>query len=272
MKKFLIAAVGLVALAGPALAADMAPAPVYTKAPPPVPVFNWSGFYIGGFVGGAWADRNATSTDPFNTPGGFFYNGPLPNSYSLSSSVIAGGTIGWNYQPVASNWLVGLEGEAGYIHLARTIQDVNAINDGFAYPDSLDTTKLGDAYGVIAGRLGYAAGQFLIYGKGGVAFVNKSYGFNDNCNTGGCGGGILNLGRSTVDTTWAAGGGVEYAFTPNWSIKGEYLYLATQESFTTSPSASNSGTIYTNVHTDPGIHTAKVGINYRFGGPVVAKY
>jgi outer membrane immunogenic protein len=190
----------------------------------------------------------------------------------LSDSVIAGGTVGWNYQPVGSNWLFGLEGEAGYIHLARTIQDINAINNGLAFPDSLDTTRIGDWYGVIAGRLGFTADRVLFYGKGGVAFVNKSYSFADNCITGGCGGGILNLGRGDhTQVTWAAGAGIEYAFTNNWSVKGEYLFLATRESFTSS-GVSNFGTFYTNLHTDPGVHTAKVGLNYRFGGPIVAKY
>jgi outer membrane immunogenic protein len=248
-------------------------APRYTKAPPPVEVFNWSGVYIGGFVGGAFADGNAVSTDPATAAPGSFYNGPLNNSYSLSNSVIAGGTVGYNYQPVGAKWLIGVEGEAGYIHLARTIQDINAINAGLAFPDSLDTTRIGDWYGVVAGRLGFAADRVLFYGKGGVAVVNKSYSFGDNCITGGCGGGILNLGHSDTQVTWAAGAGIEYAFTNNWSIKGEYLYLATHESFNASMvGASNVVGTFSNVHTDPGVHTAKVGINYRFGGPVVAKY
>jgi outer membrane immunogenic protein len=122
--------------------------------------------------------------------------------------------------------VIGLEGEAGYLHLARTIQDVNAINNGLAFPDSLDSTRIGDWYGVIAGRAGFAVNQALFYAKGGAAFVNKNYSFADNCTTGGCGPGILNLGSSHTQVTWAAGGGIEYAITNNWSIKGEYLYLA----------------------------------------------
>ncbi|MBI5265195.1 MAG: porin family protein [Bradyrhizobium sp.] len=253
-----------------ATAADLAPR--YAKAPAPVvAAFNWTGFYIGGFVGGAFADGNAFSTEPLNV-GGFAWNGGvLPNSYSLSNSVIAGGTIGWNYQPVGTNWLIGIEGEAGYIRVARTIQDINAINAGFAYPDSLDATRIGDWYGVIAGRLGFAADRALFYAKGGVAFVEKNYGFADNCVVGGCGGGILNLGHSGTHVTWAAGAGVEYAFTNNWSLKGEYLYLATHQTYTVT-GVHAAGDTYTNSHTDPGVHTAKVGINYRFGGPVVAKY
>jgi outer membrane immunogenic protein len=269
MKRLVLTLSALAIGAVGASAADLAPC--YTKAPPPVATFNWSGFYIGGFVGGAFADGNAVSTEPVRTAGDFWNGGPLTNSYSLSNSVIVGGTIGWNYQPVAANWLIGVEGEAGYIHLARTIQDINAINIGYAFPDSLDTTRIGDWYGVIAGRLGFAVDRVLVYGKGGVAFVNKSYGFADNCRTGGCGGAILNLGRSGTQVTWAAGAGVEYALTNNWSVKGEYLYLATHESFTSS-GAADFGTLFTNVHTDPGVHTAKVGVNYRFGGPIVARY
>jgi outer membrane immunogenic protein len=172
-----------------------------------------------------------------------------------------------------SNWLIGIEGEAGYVHLSRTIQDINAINDHFSYPASLDTTRLGDWYGVIAGRVGFTADRVLFYGKGGVAFVNKSYSFADNCGIP-CGGGpaLLDLTHSDTQVTWAAGAGIEYAFAPNWSVKGEYLYLAAHESFTSAGVESGSGATATNVHTDPGIHTAKVGFNYRFGGPIVAKY
>jgi outer membrane immunogenic protein len=72
MKRFALILSALAVGTAGASAADMAPR--YTKAPPlPVAVaFNWSGFYIGGFVGGAFADRNAVSTDPFSAAGGSF--------------------------------------------------------------------------------------------------------------------------------------------------------------------------------------------------------
>jgi outer membrane immunogenic protein len=266
MKKIALAAAALIIGTVGASAADLGARP-YTKAPVVAPIFNWSGFYIGGFVGGAVADRDATSTEPV-TAGGVFYNGPLPNSYSLSNSFIGGGTVGWNYQPVGSSWMIGIEGEAGYIRLNRTIQDINAFNNGFALPDSLDNTRLGDWYGVVAGRLGIAAGQFLLYGKGGAAFINKNYSFSDTCTAAPCGPSGLVIGRSDTYVTWAAGGGVEYAFTPNWSIKGEYLYLATRESIVSSGAVftgPGTGIVHSNVHTDPGIHTGKIGLNYRFG-------
>jgi hypothetical protein len=56
--------------------------------------------------------------------------------------------------------------------LNRTLQDINSIAIGLGYPDSLETTRIGDWYGVIAGRLGFTADRVLIYGKAGAAFVN----------------------------------------------------------------------------------------------------
>jgi outer membrane immunogenic protein len=236
--------------------------------------FNWSGFYIGGFVGGAFADGNATATDPQTAAGVTYNGGTLVNSYGLNSSFIGGGTIGYNWQAPGSYFVFGLEGEAGYLHLHRSQQDINAVNVGIPLPDSVNSTRIGDAYGVIAGRIGFASHRALFYAKGGVAFIGSSSSFSDLCNTGACGGGLLFLGRSDTQTTYAVGAGVEYALTNNWSIKGEYLYLGTQRTYTQSgPLLSGTGGVtYTNTVSDPGVHTAKLGINYRFGGPVVAKY
>ncbi len=176
-----------------------------------------------------------------------------------------------------SNWLVGLEGEAGYLHLSGARQDVNATANGLSAADSIDGSRLGDTYGVIAGRLGYASTNWLFYGKGGVAFVPRSYSFTDFCigpGAPGCGGGYLVNGRSGTDVTYAAGGGIEYAFDNNWSIKAEYLYLGTQKSFSGSATSvvAPAGTVFSNTNSDPGIHTGKIGLNYKFGGPVVARY
>lgn len=265
----------LTALTGAASAADMA-----VKAPPlaPSPVFNWTGFYIGGFVGGAVADRDASASEPVN-PAGLFYNGTgLDTPYSLGSSFIGGGTIGYNWQKPGTNFVFGIEGEAGYLHLNGSRQDVNAAAFGLGLPDSVNTTRIGDAYGVIAGRAGWAVNRALLYVKGGVAFVANSYTFNDSCvgaGPPGCGGGALITRHSDTQVTYAVGAGVEYAFNTNWSVKGEYLYLGTQKTYTQSGpllAGGGVGTVYTNSNSEPGVHTGKIGVNYRFGGPVVAKY
>jgi outer membrane immunogenic protein len=272
-KRLLTVAIASLGLTTIASAADL-PARTYTNAPVVPLAFNWSGFYIGGFVGGAFSDGNATATDPATAAGARYNGGNLVNSYGLNSSFLGGGTIGYNWQTPGSNFVLGLEGEAGYLHMRRSQQDINAINSGFAFPDSINSSRIGDAYGVIAGRLGWAADRTLLYVKGGVAFVGNSYNFTDACTTGTCGASTLALGHSDTDVTYAVGAGIEYAFTNNWSIKGEYLYLGTRQHFTQSGVAGGglAGTTEINTASEPGVHTVKLGINYRFGGPIVAKY
>jgi outer membrane immunogenic protein len=258
----LCAAAAVAAISAPAAAADMR---MPVKAPPPVvAVFNWTGFYIGGFVGGAVADGDAESTEPAN--GLVFFNGTgLNNSYSLDSSFIGGGTIGYNWQPVGSQWVFGIEGEVGYIHLNKSVLDINA---PIGSANGFDQTTIGDWYAVIAGRLGYAFDRVLVYGKGGVAFVEKDYNYTDACVVAPCGPATLALSNSDTQITWAAGAGIEWAFAANWSLKGEYLYLATRETTTQSAIAGGTGAaaglVWANSHRDPGVHTGKFGINYRF--------
>ena len=102
--------------------------------------------------------------------------GRLENQHSWNigsgSSVTAGGTGGCNWQPVGSPFVLGIEGEAGYLKLDGSGFDplrsptLNAIT-----PDVLGTAKTGDWYGMITVRLGYAWDRTLFYVKGGAAFV-----------------------------------------------------------------------------------------------------
>jgi outer membrane immunogenic protein len=257
-------ATAAVVISAPAMAADMR-MPV-KAAPMAAPIFTWTGFYIGGFVGGATADRNATSSEPCvvaGTPCLFTVGGAtVPNSYSLGSSFIGGGTIGYNWQVPGSQFVFGLEGEAGYLHLQRTVRDVNAPPPAIS-PGGFDSTRLGDFYGVIAGRAGIALDKLLFYGKGGVAFVDKNHNYTSTV-----GPLTANIDNSHTQTTWAAGAGLEWAFASKWSLKGEYLYIATRETFTTRGLCTGggcaAGVVITSTHSDPGIHTGKFGVNYRF--------
>ncbi|RAI43310.1 outer membrane protein [Rhodoplanes roseus] len=240
MKKILLITVAAFGFAGAASAADL-PARMPVKAPPVIaPVFSWTGCYIGGFVGGAWGQKDATVTVL-----------GVSDSYSLDSSFIGGGTLGCNWQPVGSPFVLGLEGEVGYL-------DVNgsAIN---ATTTLSGSTKVGDWYGMITGRLGYSWDRALLYVKGGVAFVDVESTI-----------GILGAVSSTKDTvaTWTVGGGIEWAFDQNWSLKAEYMYIGLDE---TQTNLLGGFAFDTKVE---GIHTAKVGLNYRFGGgaPLMARY
>jgi outer membrane immunogenic protein len=273
MKKFLLASVAMLGFVGAAAAADL-PARMPVKAPPMVaPAFNWTGCYIGGYAGGATQETTWQSTDIGSIgQGGTFarYNGVGVNpwGYNLSTTGIAGGTLGCNYQPVGSPFVFGIEGEAGYMKLTG----------GQLQPNSVDvagSAHIGDWYGMITGRIGYAFDRTLLYVKGGAAFyqaeasvidVGVSPRFTDTISAAG----------SKDQASWTIGGGIEWAFDLNWSLKAEYMFIAGGDSFgacgldTITPRQNFCWT------QDPtGIHTAKVGINYRFNWgavPVVAKY
>jgi len=277
---------GLTAITTSATAAD-----IPLKAPPrPAPAFSWTGCYIGGYAGGAWSGgHGATFTDQGEPNGSFtsFSGGALgatahgPHSWSakLDSSVIGGGTLGCNWQPIGSPFVLGLEGEAGYMHLAGQAFDPNSIVPVVQTTlDVLGSAKVGDWYGMVTGRLGYAAwDRTLIYVKGGAAFVPTRGAVVDTCTTDLCGNWTISTaGRQTVTTwTWTLGGGIEWAFAPSWSVKAEYMFIALGDNGgfqTCSPafkgdgSPVNRGIPFCFDNSFGGIHTAKIGLNYRFGG------
>ena len=267
---------------GVASAADLAARP-YTKAPPPVAsVYNWTGCYLGGYIGGATQSRGVNTVDPSSTggtfPAGTFYNSPNANaangglySYNIGSGFIGGGTLGCNWQG-ASPWVVGIEGEGGYMRLSGSAIDPYSVV-GFG-GDTVDSTKVGNWYASVAGRVGYAWDRWLVYGKGGVGFTNISSSAIDSCNTGACGGGLLTATGSSNRAFWVAGGGLEYAFNPSWSVKGEYLFLGIQKTYAVCGpgGAAAAGSTFCSNHNIEGIHTFKLGVNYHFNNPILAKY
>jgi outer membrane immunogenic protein len=261
--------------------ADMAvKAPAYKAAP--VATYNWTGCYVGGYVGGATQSRSIRSVDPSSTGGAFptgtFYNTPNANAvngglfnYDVDSSVIGGGTVGCNWQG-ASNWVVGIEGEGGYMRLSGSVIDPYSVVG--AGSDTRDSTRIGDWYASVTGRVGYSWDRVLVYGKGGVGFANINSTIIDACNTGACGGGLLTATNSSNQAFWVAGGGVEYAFNPSWSVKGEYLFLGIDKTYAVcGPGAATAaGSTFCSSHNIEGIHTFKVGLNYHFGSPVAATH
>jgi outer membrane immunogenic protein len=222
MKQLLLGCVPLAALAamGSATAADL---PV-RKAPPVVPAFSWTGCYLGGYVGGAWQGGDgATFTDqgqnglgragsiavpPFLSYAGGAVAARLVPAHSwnadLGSSFIGGGTLGCNWQPVNSPFVLGLEGEAGYMRLSGDAFDPRTIISTQTALDVLGSAKVGDWYGMVTGRLGYAWDRWLLYVKGGAAFVRTEASVLDACqNTAiGCGNWLISTSGSKAVTTW----------------------------------------------------------------------
>jgi outer membrane immunogenic protein len=236
MKRLLLGAAALIAFAAPALAADMRPR-TYTKAPAytaPEAVYNWTGFYIGGHVGGAFAGNNSLQ--------------------GSDARFLGGVQGGFDYQ-FAPNWVIGAEAQYSWL---------GSNNGGVAFPGGTVVTSSNDQLGSVTGRLGYTWGPALLYGKGG-------YAWRDDNNLGVTTGGVAQPFTTTGNRKdgYTVGAGLEYMFAPNWSAKAEYQYYNFgSTTFTTGPAAI----VGTRFRDDE--HTVKAGINYRFGwgGPVAARY
>jgi outer membrane immunogenic protein len=215
-RKFLLASVGAIALSGSAaFAADLpsrAPPPVYL---PPPPIFTWTGIYVGGQIGYAWANGNFNETvvDPVT---GTVINtsvGGKPNG------VIGGAHVGFNYQIPGWNWfsssgvVIGLEGSVDGTSLTNTAVV------GFPDDSTLTAHSKADIQGSIRGRLGVAWDRVLIFATGGVAFggFNTEVSFSDPPF-------FASASRSNTRVGWTVGGGIEYAITNNWSIQAEYRF------------------------------------------------
>ena len=141
MKKLLLATVALVALGAtaPALAADLAPR-TYTKAPAYVsPIYNWTGFYLGGHIGGAFSGDNSLQND---------------------SRFLGGVEGGFDYQ-FAGNWVIGVEAQYSWLDNS---------NGGTVLPGGALVSLNNDALGSVTGRFGYTWGPALLYAKGGYAW------------------------------------------------------------------------------------------------------
>jgi outer membrane immunogenic protein len=246
----LLAAAG-VGLAGAASAADLGTAPIYRKAPPPVPVFTWTGGYIGGYVGGAFGAEDVVTGNPLNGAGVSVLPAGPAASYGYGSSVIGGYTSGYNYQ-FAPNWVIGYEGETGYIGLTGSTTYASS-------PTTVAITRAEGLYSVWAARFGYAFDRSLIYVKGGAALVDFETGVADPTP-----GAHIDTRSTKYRLGYAIGGGWEYALDNKWSVKAEYLYLGFDNSITTTGNFTGPPTqVYTTTSL-PGIHTAKVGLNYKF--------
>jgi outer membrane immunogenic protein len=224
----------------------------------------WTGFYLGGFAGGAWG-RNSTALDPVSTAPPYIgaYDAANANKYGMGSGLTGGLTIGYSYW-FGPGFVAGLEAEAGYLHLRSSGLYTGGISNGELTATSTD----GDWYSVVGGRLGYAVGPTLFYVKGGAAVLTEKASAVDTT-VSAANPGLLNaVGQSTV---WggAVGGGIEWLFAPHWSLKTEYLYLGLSNSVhacgvnTGSGSVGFGATFCTNVNF-PAVQTGKIGVNYRF--------
>ena len=241
-KNIILGAVAVLALSSTtALAADMP-----LKAVAPVVIYDWTGFYLGIAGGGSLGGSNHVDPAGVNlTADGFNVKGGL-----------IGGTLGYNWQ--MSNLVLGFEGDLSWVGEYGSHDDngVSLVAD----PTAQSFTKE-NWLGTARVRAGYAMNNVLLYGTGGYAAAGVEAGIKNNLS------GAFITSATSTRSGWTAGAGLEWGFAPGWSAKFEWLYMKFEDKgFNTAlgDGSRSAVTLDDNV--------ARFGINYRFGGPVVARY
>jgi len=252
MKKLVLAVSMLVLGTAAASAADLSPR-YYSKAPPMmVPMFHWSGFYAG--VNGGWGSSHNCWTRTATAGVAIL---PVSEGCHDSSGGTVGGQVGYRWQ--AGPWVFGLEAQGNWA-------DFSGSNASLVFNGLTNRTRI-DAFGLFTGQVGYSWNNVLVYAKGGAAVTDNKYE------------GLATFGGfvtdRVTDTRWGGvvGAGVEYVFAPNWSAALEYdhMFMGTHNyAFTSVFPVAGFNTRNESIKQDVDLVTVRV--NYRFGGPVVARY
>ena len=278
--RFLIngAAVALLAAAGvtPALAEDapggtLVPGVQLAQMPPPPPMLNWTGFYVG--VNGGYGFSESRSNHVFETvgtaPGNGLFGPPFiagtwpGNGFfgSLApSGGFGGGQFGYNWQ-FPNNWVLGFEADAQGADISDSAAaTLPYIGGGNAI--AIRTQSSIDWFATYRARLGYAMGPWLPFVTVGGAAVGTTqkltmadtFGFTAKST------------HTETKATWTGGGGLEYMFSPNLSAKLEYLFVDVRPSLISANEFVGGALTAFNVRTNPGsgLHTIRVGLNYHF--------
>jgi outer membrane immunogenic protein len=296
VKKFALTGIVFSALIAPASAADLpVKAPVAAS-----PVYNWTGFYVGGNAGYTWADPsvNVLTTNTFINAGVLSALGQTagPAAAVASTANIGVGTTGgfiggvqggYNYQK--GIWLAGLETDIQGIGGSTGSSTITQVAPRIGFPGNfmsatLAVTERLNYLGTVRGRFGFLPKpSVLLYVTGGLAYggVQSSTSISGgevpptgSSNFAGSG------SASSTRVGYTVGAGAEWKFAPKWSVKAEYLYYDLGNASYSNGAITaflNGGTTvnFTNVSSSSirfNGNLARVGVNYQFGGPVVAKY
>ena len=263
-------------IAGSALAADLpsrkfapvAPAPVAVA----VPVFTWTGFYIGAHAGYTFTDNEVrTAGNAANTIANVAANRRPARLSFEDEGFIGGGQLGFNYQLggglLGGGLVFGVETDISYTDLSRDRSFTSSVGDPSTFHQSQEFL------GTVRGRLGLAFDRVMVYGTGGFAYgeIDNRVEFFRNTDQA-----LQFTGRnSNIETGYAVGGGIEFAlptgsfplFSSNAvTLKAEYLYYDLKDRSVLVQAVPGVGVnSYTSRFETEG-HVVRGGINFKFGG------
>ena len=267
------------ALAMAATSSFAADLPSRTAAPAapylaPVPVFSWTGFYVGVNAGGAFnGGRNnnyGTSGFPVGANGNpavIFGNTGVSNNGSFTG----GAQVGYNWQ--MNQFVFGVEADIQGIARnsgggASATAPVAGLAGVVPYAIASNGANVGNYFGTVRGRLGFAYDRALFYVTGGLAYGDTRGGGTINYYNATNGTGVPTATYTSngggMKTGYALGAGMEYAVAHNWTVRGEYMYVdlgRRNNAFTspTLPTTSISGG-----NASRGLQVVRLGVNYKF--------
>ena len=264
MKKLLLAAASFAVFAitnvAAADAADLG-ARFYGAPPPPLPVWSWTGFYIGGNFGGGFGDKWWDNNNSLNNAFWFGYPGQSIGTTSMEG-FLGGGQVGFNWQ-FASPIVVGVE-------WTFDGSDINGhFNTGIPGTLTMTNTSKLDWLSTVVGRIGVTVDNHaLFYAGGGAAWTRE----NDSVASFGPGlnasGQNISYNSTATEAGWTVLAGVEYAINQNWSARLQYNYIQFSNPSITMPSGNPATTAVTGsvlgVSTPLRLNVVTAGVDYRF--------
>jgi len=269
--RVILAAVGTVALVSSAMAADL---PVKASSPlPAAPVQTWTGFYAGGDVGGLWTRNGSGVWSPLDV----IHYGVFPNVGTLQDNSVVGGVhAGYNWQ-FAPTWVAGIEADWSWTDAKSSFSQPWVRSDtGAVRPNTLATMSLSEDWiATVRGRIGYlVTPATLVYFTGGVAWSKFDYTGNSHNELITSATQLPFVAQSQFSATkpgYVLGGGLEYAFWGNWSVRAEYLYYHFNTAAAASPVSDSTGNFpqpvfFSGFHWngDTKINVVRAGVSYKF--------
>jgi outer membrane immunogenic protein len=252
MRRFLLATAALFVLIGPATSADLR-LPVRKPLAAVVPVWSWTGCYVGGHAGGVWAKQEDWIV---RTPTGAFFGQSLGGHEA--DSWLAGAQAGCDFQ-FADGFVIGIQGDYAWSDAEGSHDSTR--ETGVAYHGKVRSLA------TVTGRVGYGWDRLLGYVKGGAAWERDEYWATTT---------ILGTAYTARETRpgWTIGVGGEYAFTNFLSGFVEYNYSDFGSRVVgLTPQVAGLGPAFVEIKDTKSV--VRAGLNLRFGGyaaPVVARY
>jgi outer membrane immunogenic protein len=234
------------------------------------PMSSWTGLYGGVNGGGAFGNTTGALNTFTRTPGTDFTGavaagGTPRNLGAKHNGGFGGAQLGHNWQ--IGDWVFGVETDIQGADIGNT--STTNFGGGAGIQPSVSTGRDHiDWFGTLRGRAGITVDQVLFYGTAGLAYGGVKSSATNIFTPAGAG--VFAGTNNSTRVGWAAGAGVEWAFAPSWTVKGEYLHVDLGSTNVTIADPIHFPNAFATYQFNHAFDTVRVGVNYRFGWVIPA--